>query len=217
MRTDLFCNPLPEIKFSSCYFCGWGGNLAHILPFICKCNVATWQPIHSKEDTVYQTRARVHFIEREREGGKQGWMEGEENRPVCGESLVEVLIGNRVFKLWTSVILKNYKRKELEISRVKSLWTSASCGWTVWAQFRQIIHTNCDTAPLPLFAHSTPSPGSPSWGPLQDWDEGSVVCCFFLIPFFCQKSDATGSYVERWEPGLVCEMDGAWFSAGIWW
>lgn len=48
-------------------------------------------------------------------------MEGEENRPVCGESLVEVLIGNRVFKLWTSVILKNYERKELEMSRVKSL------------------------------------------------------------------------------------------------
>ena len=59
--------------------------------------------------------------EQEREGGKQGWMEGEENRPLCGESLVEVLIGNRLFKLWTSVILKNYKRKELEISRVKSL------------------------------------------------------------------------------------------------
>lgn len=48
-------------------------------------------------------------------------MEGEENRPLCGESLVEVLIGNRLFKLRTSVILKNYKRKELEISRVKSL------------------------------------------------------------------------------------------------
>lgn len=47
-------------------------------------------------------------------------MEGEENRPLCGESLVEVLIGNRLFKLWTSVILKNYE-KELEISRVKSL------------------------------------------------------------------------------------------------
>ena len=38
-------------------------------------------------------------------------MEGEENRPLCGESLVEVLIGNRLFKLWTSVILKKNIRE----------------------------------------------------------------------------------------------------------
>lgn len=62
MRTDLFCNPLPEIKNSPPVTFVAGRGSTHIAIHL-QMQRRPWQPIHSKEDTVYQTRARVLFID----------------------------------------------------------------------------------------------------------------------------------------------------------